>query len=143
MSLRLTRLPQGRYVIHDSELAIVATEASCMASPCLVGICFDTRGRGWRALERGLVDVGYRPTQEQAIERLLERAAEHEAAREQVVSVLDSGLADAKRTLLARGELPPTTAYALLLHAIGRIEELERQAAERALSAAVNRALPL
>lgn len=74
-SQRLRRLPGGRYIIHDDELALVCTEGTCLESPSLIGLCFKTSRAGWRCLARGLADVGHRPTMEEGIARIVEHAA--------------------------------------------------------------------
>jgi len=73
-SQKLRRLPGGRYIIYDHELALVCTEGTCLKSPELTGIAFKTASAGWRCLARGLADIGNRPTMDEAVERILEHA---------------------------------------------------------------------
>jgi hypothetical protein len=67
---RLTDI--GLYAIVDCELITICTPATSYGSVDLIGTAFKTRDAGWRCLRWGLVDVGFRPSVDLALERLVE-----------------------------------------------------------------------
>jgi hypothetical protein len=81
MKSRLHRLPDGSYVVSDDEFLTICTPSTCMDDIQLIATAFRTRESGWRLLRYGCVDVGYSPTPEDAVSRLMNDAARHAARR--------------------------------------------------------------
>lgn len=70
----LKRLACGLYVLVDTEVIILTTPTTSYGSVDLIGTAVRTKN-GWRCLRWGLVDVGYRPNELEAVDLLLR---EHE-----------------------------------------------------------------
>ena len=70
-SQKLHRLPGGLYALVDAGLVLLCTPATSCGNVELIGLAFKTRSSGWRLLRRGLVDIGFSPLPELAIQRLM------------------------------------------------------------------------
>lgn len=70
-STKLVRLDDDCYVIHDPELLLVCSGATTFGRVDLLGLAFKTASAGWRCLRLGMIDIGYRPTQPDALECIL------------------------------------------------------------------------
>jgi len=140
-SQQLLRIDERRFVLVDHELALLLDGAQCAAKPILLGFSFRTASSGWRIVRASGADLGFAPTANLATVRLVEDAdATPHPYGEPLGEDALRQLGQARRTIMAGGDLPHRTACELLALAVDTIDVL---IGRHELPEVVKRGLPL
>jgi hypothetical protein len=115
------------YVIADDELLVLTHGASTYPTPVLIATAFHTRTSGWRLLRLGCIDIGFAPTAELAVERLMEDWQQREVDAPVVLNEPFAGYDAARRALAVNADLPHRTAVEMLRLAIEVLDAMQQR----------------